>query len=188
MAQFLSGAPQIAHRVIHNFSGQWRVAFASEGNVAGLARGIGHNPSHCWPAASPGSSQFVCLSAPELIPENLLLSIIQAAGWPIWPLILCSIVALALVIERLYQLRASLVAPASLLEEVIGFTRASLPAASASVAVLRSACRTKMNSSSSKPVPRYKMRTARKPRHPRLARPMSKPANTSQANTEKIVL
>ena len=129
MAQFLSGAPQIAHRVIHNFSGQWRGAFASEGNAPGQARGIGHNPPHCWPAASPGSRQFACLSAPEFISETPLLSIIQAAGWPIWPLILCSIVALALVIERLYQLRASLVAPASLLEEVIGFTRASLPAA-----------------------------------------------------------
>ena len=35
--------------------------------------------------------------------EDALLSIIQAAGWPIWPLILCSVVALALVIERLYQ-------------------------------------------------------------------------------------
>ena len=60
-----------------------------------------------------------------------MLSIIHAAGWPIWPLILCSIVALALVIERLFQLRSSLVAPASLLDEVIGFTRASLPAADA---------------------------------------------------------
>jgi biopolymer transport protein ExbB len=58
-----------------------------------------------------------------------LLSIIQAAGWPIWPLILCSIVALALVIERLVHLRPSLVAPPSLLEEVVGVTRASLPSA-----------------------------------------------------------
>ncbi len=61
--------------------------------------------------------------------EILLLSIIQAAGWPIWPLILSSIVALALVIERLYHLRASLVAPSSLLDEVIGVTRSSLPSA-----------------------------------------------------------
>src|SRR5688500_4067060 len=37
--------------------------------------------------------------------EKALLSIIQAAGWPIWPLILCSVVALALAIERLYHLR-----------------------------------------------------------------------------------
>jgi biopolymer transport protein ExbB len=58
-----------------------------------------------------------------------LLSIIQAAGWPIWPLILCSIVALALIIERLYHLRPSLVAPATLLDEVVGVTRANLPAA-----------------------------------------------------------
>ncbi len=58
-----------------------------------------------------------------------MFSIIQAAGWPIWPLILCSIVALALVIERLYHLRPSQVAPPRLLDEVIGVSRASLPAA-----------------------------------------------------------
>jgi biopolymer transport protein ExbB len=58
-----------------------------------------------------------------------LLSIIQAAGWPIWPLILCSIVALALVIERFYALRPSQVAPPKLLDEVLGVTRASLPSA-----------------------------------------------------------
>jgi biopolymer transport protein ExbB len=58
-----------------------------------------------------------------------LLTIIQAAGWPIWPLIICSIVALALVIERSLQLRTPLIAPKSLLDEVIGITRASLPAA-----------------------------------------------------------
>jgi len=56
-----------------------------------------------------------------------LLSIIQAAGWPIWPLILCSIVALALVIERLVRLRTSLVTPNKLVEEVMGITRSSLP-------------------------------------------------------------
>lgn len=58
-----------------------------------------------------------------------MLSIIQAAGWPIWPLILCSIVALALAIERLYTLRPSQVAPPTLLDEVLGVTRASLPSA-----------------------------------------------------------
>ncbi len=58
-----------------------------------------------------------------------MFSIIQAAGWPIWPLILCSVVALALIIERLYHLRTPLVAPPRLLDEVIGVTRASLPAA-----------------------------------------------------------
>jgi biopolymer transport protein ExbB len=58
-----------------------------------------------------------------------LLSIIQAAGWPIWPLILCSVIALALIIERFYHLRASIVAPPRLLEEVVAVTRNSLPAA-----------------------------------------------------------
>jgi biopolymer transport protein ExbB len=56
-----------------------------------------------------------------------LLSIIQAAGWPIWPLILCSIVGLALVIERTITLRRSRVAPDKLLDEVVALTRTSLP-------------------------------------------------------------
>lgn len=58
-----------------------------------------------------------------------MFSIIQAAGWPIWPLIACSIVALALIIERLYHLRQAVVAPPSLLDEVISVSRNSLPAA-----------------------------------------------------------
>ncbi len=56
-----------------------------------------------------------------------MLSIIQAAGWPIWPLIACSILALAIIIERFVSLRASKVAPAKLLDEVIGVTRAGIP-------------------------------------------------------------
>jgi len=59
----------------------------------------------------------------------LLLSIIQAAGWPIWPLLICSIAALALVIERFSSLRIARVAPTRLLDEVISVTRAHLPAA-----------------------------------------------------------
>ena len=58
-----------------------------------------------------------------------MLSIIQAAGWPIWPLILCSVVALALVLERFMRLRPLQVAPPTLLDEVIGVTRANLPPA-----------------------------------------------------------
>jgi biopolymer transport protein ExbB len=54
-------------------------------------------------------------------------SIIQAAGWPIWPLLLCSVVALALVIERFAFLRGSRIAPAALVDEVLGVTRAGLP-------------------------------------------------------------
>jgi biopolymer transport protein ExbB len=58
---------------------------------------------------------------------NALLSIIQAAGWPIWPLILCSIVAVALIIERFTSLRPVRVAPPKLLEEVVAVTRTALP-------------------------------------------------------------
>ncbi|MBS0305931.1 MAG: MotA/TolQ/ExbB proton channel family protein [Proteobacteria bacterium] len=58
-----------------------------------------------------------------------MLSIIQAAGWPIWPLLACSVIALALIIERLYNLRERLVAPRALLDEVIGLSRATLPSA-----------------------------------------------------------
>jgi biopolymer transport protein ExbB len=58
-----------------------------------------------------------------------LLSIIQAAGWPIWPLLLCSVAAFALNLERLLSLRSSRVAPPRLLDEVISVTRANLPGA-----------------------------------------------------------
>ena len=48
-----------------------------------------------------------------------LLSIIQAAGWPIWPLILCSVVALALILERGFQLRNAKVMPPNILAQTI---------------------------------------------------------------------
>src|SRR5690606_31890382 len=49
----------------------------------------------------------------------ILLSIIQAAGWPIYFLLLASIIALALIVERLLYLRRSRILPATLLPEVI---------------------------------------------------------------------
>jgi biopolymer transport protein ExbB len=58
---------------------------------------------------------------------TVLLSIIQAAGWPIWPLILCSILALALIIERMFQLRAHKVMPPKTLELAIEITRRGAP-------------------------------------------------------------
>ena len=57
-----------------------------------------------------------------------MFSIIQAAGWPIWPLILCSIAALAIIIERFMSLRAAKVAPPTLVDEVLTLTRSGLPA------------------------------------------------------------
>ena len=44
--------------------------------------------------------------------------IIQAAGWPIWPLIFASVIAVAIIIERFFALRANVVAPKNLLPEV----------------------------------------------------------------------
>ncbi|EEO28848.1 MotA/TolQ/ExbB proton channel family protein [Oxalobacter paraformigenes] len=45
--------------------------------------------------------------------------IIQAAGWPIWLLLIASVIALALIIERLWYLRRSRILPAGLLEQTI---------------------------------------------------------------------
>jgi biopolymer transport protein ExbB len=56
-----------------------------------------------------------------------LLSIIQAAGWPIWPLLACSILALALVIERFLSLKNSRIAPPRLLDEALAVSRTSVP-------------------------------------------------------------
>jgi len=46
-------------------------------------------------------------------------AIVQASGCPIWPLIVASIVALALIIERSAALRRSRVLPANLLQDVL---------------------------------------------------------------------
>jgi biopolymer transport protein ExbB len=48
-----------------------------------------------------------------------LLAIILAAGWPIWPLLIASIIGLALVIERLVYLRRPRILPPDLLGEVV---------------------------------------------------------------------
>ena len=48
-----------------------------------------------------------------------MFAIVEAAGWPIWFLILASIIALGLIIERLLYLRANRVAPPALLGEVV---------------------------------------------------------------------
>lgn len=56
-----------------------------------------------------------------------MFSIIQAAGWPIWPLLACSVVALALIIERFISLKPSRVAPPQLLDEALAVSRHGLP-------------------------------------------------------------
>ena len=44
--------------------------------------------------------------------------IIQAAGWPIWPLILTSVVGVAIVLERFWSLRKSQIIPEGLMVEI----------------------------------------------------------------------
>jgi biopolymer transport protein ExbB len=48
-----------------------------------------------------------------------LFAIIQAAGWPIWFLLIASIIALTLIIERILYLRRNRILPPSLLQEVV---------------------------------------------------------------------
>ena len=48
-----------------------------------------------------------------------VISMILAAGWPIWPLIVCSILALAIVIERALSLTDAKVAPPGLAQAVV---------------------------------------------------------------------
>lgn len=49
-----------------------------------------------------------------------MLAIVQAAGWPIYPLLLASIISVALIIERLVSLRRSKVVPIGLLKRAVG--------------------------------------------------------------------
>jgi len=49
----------------------------------------------------------------------LLLSILLAAGWPIYMLLTASVIGLALIIERLLYLRSKRILPPTLLQEVV---------------------------------------------------------------------
>jgi biopolymer transport protein ExbB len=87
----------------------------NRGELAGLTKGaVSHNRGHI------NSLHHA---------EDPLLSIIQAAGWPIWPLLICSVLALTLIIERLLSLQTTKIAPTNLLDEVLQVTRSGLPPA-----------------------------------------------------------
>lgn len=59
----------------------------------------------------------------DFVPSNRgdyrVYALIQAAGWPIWPIIFASIVAVGIIIERMLALRQSVVAPRNLLSKVV---------------------------------------------------------------------
>jgi biopolymer transport protein ExbB len=48
-----------------------------------------------------------------------VIEIIQAAGWPIWPIIACSVIAIGIIGERFYTLRQNVVAPRDLLPRIV---------------------------------------------------------------------
>ena len=52
-----------------------------------------------------------------------MFAIVQAAGWPIWFLLIASVIAVALIIERSISLRAGRVIPPSLLDQVVAVYR-----------------------------------------------------------------
>lgn len=54
-----------------------------------------------------------------------MFAIIQAAGWPIWPLLFASVIAVALIIERTMVLRRVKVLPSGVLQGVIAEYRQS---------------------------------------------------------------
>lgn len=58
-----------------------------------------------------------------------VLTIIRDAGWPVWPLILASMAALALIIERFISLQAARVMPRKLLDEAMQASQSGVPSA-----------------------------------------------------------
>ncbi len=47
-----------------------------------------------------------------------MFALIEAAGWPIWPLLLASVISLAIIGERTWSLRSSVVTPPDLVNQV----------------------------------------------------------------------
>ena len=54
-----------------------------------------------------------------------MIEIIIAAGWPIWPIIFCSVISVAIIAERFYTLRQEVVVPKGLLGETISRIKTS---------------------------------------------------------------
>jgi biopolymer transport protein ExbB len=52
-----------------------------------------------------------------------VIALIEAAGWPIWPLIFASVVALAIIFERFYSLRHDQIIPPDLLRQTVEILR-----------------------------------------------------------------
>jgi biopolymer transport protein ExbB len=71
-----------------------------------------------WCLPKPACGRYISVVV-FIVEWDSVLAIIEAAGWPIWPLILASVIAVAIIIERAYSLRTLEVAPDNLLLETI---------------------------------------------------------------------
>lgn len=58
-----------------------------------------------------------------------LLTLIQAAGWPIWFILLCSVICVAIIGERFWTLRRSVVLPPTLFQDTVQAFRTQGPSA-----------------------------------------------------------
>ena len=67
-----------------------------------------------WPNTLHSASRLL-----HRIEEFFLFAIIHAAGWPIWPLLIASVIGMALIVERLLFLRREKILPVRLLQEVV---------------------------------------------------------------------
>ena len=95
---------------------------------------VRRNPSAAAPAASADGTSLAESWPPRYIAGNFsqrsilpVWSIVQAAGWPIWPLILCSVLALAFIVERFISLKPARVLSAGLVDEAIEVSRNAVP-------------------------------------------------------------
>jgi len=58
---------------------------------------------------------------------NSVIALIEAAGWPIWPLIIASVVSLGIIFDRAWTLRDDRVLPAGLLQRTLTELKAGTP-------------------------------------------------------------
>jgi biopolymer transport protein ExbB len=77
-----------------------------------------------WKLAVASARHYISRDSRAPSPEsNELFAIIVELGWPVWPLVLASVLALALIIERTVALRRSRILPSGLLEDVVGLVK-----------------------------------------------------------------
>ena len=81
-----------------------------------------HNVFHSRVATPPAAADPLHCGLPQFVDVHFrhhVFAIVQAIGWPIWPLIIASVVALALIIERGVALRRAKILPPGLLKDVL---------------------------------------------------------------------